>query len=107
MKIYIAFALAFLHLPSFAWDGSVAGKVSRIEVTSGNNYGFRVYLNGSPKLCGNDHYWAYINESDSNYQTLVSVLLAAKAGQFNVRIYSNRKEGLDDGYCHIGYIAIE
>jgi hypothetical protein len=57
-------------------------------------------------LCGNEHNWAYINESDSNYNTFVSVLTAAKAAKQSVKIMTQRKDGAADGYCHIGYIHI-
>ena len=107
MKKYAAFILGVLFTPlSFAWDGSVSGKISGVDVTGGTNYGFRVYLSGSPAMCGNDHKWAYINENDSNYQVYVSALLAAKAMNSNVVIYSNRKDGDENGYCKIGYIMV-
>lgn len=88
------------------WHGSVYGKISVIEVTSGNNYGFRVVLEGTPKLCGNNHAWAYLNESDSNYQVFVSVLTAAKAAGQSVILYTTRQDNSAEGYCHIGYIRV-
>ena len=99
--------MVFLSTHSFAvWDGNVSGLVSQIEVTDGTNYGFRVYLSGNPKLCENDHSWAYLNNSDSNYNTYVAVLLAAKAAKQTVRLYTNRKDQSATGYCHIGFIVV-
>jgi hypothetical protein len=57
----------------FAWDGSEFGKIYQVDVTSGTNYEFRVSLNGAKRLRGNDHAWAYVNETDSNYNTYVAV----------------------------------
>lgn len=101
--------LAFLALSSHnvvAWDGMTNGHIRTIDVTGGNNYGFRVSLEGGPPLCGNSHTWAYINETDSNYQTYVAVLLAAKAAKQSVTLYTNRQNNASDGFCHIGYISV-
>lgn len=105
----INFLFVLLSCPfivSANWHGSVTGKIKTVDVADGNNYGFRVTLNGSPKLCGNEHTWAYINEADSNYQTFVAVLLAAKAAQFDVRLFTTRKNNTANGYCRIGYISV-
>lgn len=59
-----------------------------------------------PKLCGNQFDWAFLNETDSNYKTFVSVLLAAKASQMSVTLHTNRTGGLDSGYCQIGYLSV-
>jgi len=107
MKIFlIVFLPIFISIKAQAWDGSVSGKISIVDVTGGQNYGFRVSLKNSPKLCGNSYSWAYINQSDSNYQTYVSVLLAAKAMQSTVTIYTTRKGGEANGYCKMGYISM-
>jgi hypothetical protein len=90
----------------FAWDGSEFGKIYQVDVTSGTNYEFRVSLNGAKRLRGNDHAWAYVNETDSNYNTYVAVLLAAKAAQQTVTLYTNRKDNSSTGYCHLGYITV-
>jgi hypothetical protein len=89
-----------------AWDGIIAGKINAIDIAPGQNYGFRVSLTNSPKLCGNSHTWAYLNESDSNYQTFVSVLLAAKMADKQVVLYTNIENASGQGYCHIGYISL-
>ena len=106
MKCIFIIMMALVSLSAQAWDGTVSGIVSKIDVTSGNNYGFRVYLEDSPKLCSNANAWAYINESDSNYQTYVAALLAAKMSQSKVTLYTNWVNGDPDDYCKIGYVVI-
>lgn len=106
-KIILALLVALqANYAHAAWDGTVTGKIKEIHVTNGNNFGFRVVLEGSPKLCGNNSEWAYINESDSNYNTFISVLTAVKAAGQNVRLYTKQKDGDPDGYCQIGYIVV-
>ncbi len=99
-------AIYIISFSGYAWDGVKTGKVGSVDVTGGTNYGFRVVLEGAPKLCGNGHGWAYINEPDSNYQTYVSVLLAAKMAGSTVTIYANQERNSGNGYCHIGYISV-
>jgi hypothetical protein len=89
-----------------AWDGAVSGEVAVIDVAPGNNYGFRVTLKEGKKLCGNTHTWAYLNDNDSNYQTFVAVMLAAKMSSSSVVIYSNQEKTSGNNYCHIGYISV-
>jgi hypothetical protein len=105
-KLLIALSLLASFNVLAVWDGSVTGKVSQIHVTGGNNYGFRITIEGQNSLCGNDNDWAYVNESDSNYKTYVSVLTAAKAAGQTVRILTTRQNGDANGYCHIGYVFI-
>ena len=107
-KIIYILVLATLSCPVFAaWDGTVTGKIKQIDVEAlnGNNAGFRVALEGKPSLCGNQHTWAYVNRSDDNYQTAVSVILAAKMAGTPVTLYTNKNAGWSD-YCHIGYIVL-
>lgn len=107
IKNIILICLLSFSLNAFAsWDGSVLGEVATIDVADGENYGFRIGLKGAPKLCGNEHNWAYLNESDSNYDTFVSVLLAAKMSNSQVIIYSRKEVTSGNGYCHIGYIGL-
>jgi hypothetical protein len=106
-RLMLSLFLLVISFSASAWDGTVSGKVFTIDVTGGTNYGFRVTLSGGPKLCGNDHAWAYLNDNDSNYNTYVSVLLAAKLADRTVTIYTNRKGGTTNGYCHIGYIVLK
>lgn len=102
MKKLITFLLILFPAQALAWDGQVQGKISYIEVTGGNNYGFRVTLKNGPALCGNSHKWAYVNESDSNYQVYVSTLLAAKHAGTAVRLHTTQTGS--QGYCHIGHV---
>jgi hypothetical protein len=89
--------------PAYAWDGNAIGVPVRVDVTDGNVYGFRISLAGYPTLCGNTDTWAYINLADSNYNTYVATLLAAKAAGSTVQLYTSRDAG---NRCHIGYIAV-
>jgi hypothetical protein len=91
---------------AFAWDGALVGKIASIDVTGGNNYDFRIALEGNPSLCGNNNTWAYINQSDSNYQTYASVLLAAKLSSRDVLIYTRQETASGQRYCKIGYISL-
>lgn len=86
-----------------AWDGAVAGQIATVDVTSGNNFAFRVTLKGSPTLCSGGSPWAYLNETDSNYKVYISALLAAKAAGNNVTLYTTNN-GI---YCKIGYVSIQ
>lgn len=74
---------------TYSWDGEVTGLIKQIDVTGGEDYGFRVQLEGGPSLCANAHTWAYLNASDSNYNAYVSVLLAARMAQKTVTIYTD------------------
>lgn len=106
-KILALLVLTLLSTSALAaWDGTTTGTIDRIEVTGGENYGFRVLLTGNPKLCGNDHHWAYLNESDSNYETYVSVLLSAKVSGTEVQLLTHKESNSGNEFCHIGYIRM-
>lgn len=105
-EIFLMFMIVFPGTVLATWDGTESGKINRIEVTSGNNYGFRVLLEGTPALCGNEHNWAYLNETNSNYNTYVSVLLAAKLSNKAVTLFTRRKDGVSTGFCNIGYVYL-
>lgn len=100
-------ALAVLWLTGIgaahAWDGVVSGNIYAVEITGGNNFGFRVFVSGVTNMCGSGSNWAYLNETDSNYKTYVAAILAAKAQGSSVTVYST----LENGYCHIGYISVQ
>lgn len=104
LPIFLFFTL--LPFRSIAWDGMIYGKVRAIHVTGHNNYDLRIELEGSPKLCGNEHQWAYLNQSDSNYQTFSSVLIAANLANKNITIYTNQEKTSGNNHCHIGYIVM-
>ncbi len=104
MRIIILCFFSALSLNAFAaWGGSNRGEISLIEVTAEHNFGYRVHLKGSPQLCGNTNTFAYLNKSDSNYDTYVSVLTAAKFAKTEVTIYTNSDS---NGYCKIGHVFI-
>jgi len=86
-----------------AWDGVVSGAIYAVEITGGNNYGFRVFVTGVTNMCGSGSNWAFLNEADSNYKTYVAAILAAKAQGSPVIVYSTS----ENGYCHIGYISVQ
>jgi len=78
MKKMIQALLFGLNVSSAAiWDGEILGKIKQIDVNSGENFGLSVYLKNTPKMCGSEHTSAYLNESESNYNTYLQVLLMA------------------------------
>lgn len=102
----IVLFIAFYSFATAAWDGMITGKIQNIDVTGGQNYGFRISLVNTPPLCGSGHAWAYLNDTDSNYETFVSVLLAAKLSDRSVTIYTNKETISGNNYCKIGYIVL-
>lgn len=97
-----AVSLLVLPSPSYAWDGAVSGKIVGVDVTAGENYDLRVYLD-SGALCGNANTWAYVNRSNPNYEAYVSMVTYAFASGKNVTVYSTRDV---NGYCQIGYFTV-
>ncbi len=87
-----------------AWDGIVSGAVAGFDVTSGQNYGFRVYLAGATSYCGATppYDFAYINEADSNYKSYAAALMMAKVEGSLVTLHLMR----EGGACKIGYLAV-
>jgi hypothetical protein len=84
---------------AWAWDGNQSFVPWQIDVTDGANYGFRVW---GVSCTGGMAAFGYLNSTDSNYSTYVSVILMAKAQGSTVTFYTN----LDaNGFCHIGYIG--
>lgn len=102
---YICRAIVTLLLlcsaPAFAWDGVKGGKITGLDVTNAQNFGFRVYMDGTP-MCGTTESWAYINKDWDNYQAMVSLLTSAYLAGKTVTIYTN-KVGQN---CEIGYVAM-
>jgi hypothetical protein len=96
-------ALLTFSLPSSAWDGSVSGKISVVEITNGSNLGFRVWLSDvHAAFCTSGPNWGFLYETDSNYKTYVAALLMAKALGNQVTLYLTT----EGGYCHIGHITV-
>ena len=92
-----------------AWDGTVRGKVARLEMVpnpegDNPNYSARVVLEGRPELCGNENTWAYINTSDGNYKGIIATLLSVKLTESEVLLYTNRDER---GFCRLGYLILD
>lgn len=108
-RIIYLFVFSLMSITSLAsWDGVATGLVKRIDVTSAENLGFRVYLkntsNGADVIQCGVHTMSFLNKSSSNYQAYVSLLLAAKMSQTSVTIHTMTDKG--HGYCHIGYVAL-
>ncbi|WP_233081938.1 DUF5992 family protein [Rheinheimera soli] len=100
-KIYVLFFGFFMSMTCLAWDGITIGKIHTIDVTDAENFAFRITFTNGEKFCG-IHTWAFLNKSDSNYDTYVSVLLAAKMAEKTVSVYTTSS----GGYCKIGYITV-
>lgn len=106
-RILAIVLMLFSPIAFSSWDGAITGKIATIDVVAGNgdNYGFRVKLVDNPKLCGTDVNWAYINESDGNYQVTAGLLLAAKLAYKEIVLYSKKTD--PEGYCRIGYVILK
>lgn len=102
MAAAVALTMGVTPMAIQAWDGAVVGTVAGIDVAPGNNNGFRLYLNGVSNMCTGGPNWGYLNEADSNYKAFVGALMMARAINATVTAYSN----LENGYCHISYIAV-
>lgn len=88
--------------PAAAWDGIKTGKVSGIDVvTEGQNFGFRVYMDGAP-MCGTSEAWAFVNRDADNYDAIVSVITSAYLSGKVVTLLTNQS-GI---YCRIGYVQL-
>jgi len=97
--------MLLLLMPSLAlssWYGTESGRIGKIEVTDAENLGFRVSFRSGKVLC-DTYTWAYLNKSDSNYETYVSVLLAARMSDSEVTIFTVKGVG---GYCKIGHLYL-
>lgn len=89
---------------ALAWDGVNVGVPGVIEITHGQNYGFRVYLTNQTAMCGSGSYsWVYLNSTDSNYQTYVAAILTAKAQGTQVSLFGVLEPG---GFCKLGHMAM-
>ncbi|MEZ0390589.1 MAG: hypothetical protein ACAH59_00110 [Pseudobdellovibrionaceae bacterium] len=102
---YLTFMMAALvSASSFAWDGTNAGKkISTVELTT-SSYNFRIRLEGNPTLCGTTATWAYMNEADVNYKSVVAAALSAKALNQTINLYTTKDA--TTGYCKIGYFIV-
>lgn len=100
---YVLAVAVMLSKPALAWDGTVSGQISQIDVTAAEGQALRVYIDGVSSICGNSISWAYLNESDSNYKVYVAAALAAKAAGDLVTMYTTRDAA---GYCKLGYFVV-
>ena len=107
MRFICRFAAPFIFAalscasPALAWDGIKTGKITGIDVTGGQNFGFRVYLDGTP-MCGTTEVWAFANKDFDNYDALVSVITSAYLAGKTVTVLTNQ----DGVYCRIGYVML-
>ncbi|WP_229954374.1 hypothetical protein [Parasphingorhabdus litoris] len=102
MTIFIGLLIA--ATPAMAWDGAITGNVTQIDLTeTGQNFGFRVYLEGRPVICTGGPDWAYLNANEDNYQAIVSALMLAYSSGKTVVLYTNRDAS---NKCKIGYITV-
>ena len=105
-KLSLSFLIWCFSTLAFSWDGVVEGVINVVDVVpvNGENFGFRVSFESNQPLCGNEHTWAFINQSDPNYDATVAVLLAAKMSGSKVVLYSDQRTS--NNYCHIGYVSL-
>ena len=93
-------SMFFMAGSANAWDGIKPGKITGIDVTNAQNFGFRIYMDGTP-MCGTTEAWAYLNKDWDNYDAMVSLLTSAYLSGKNVVVHTT-KSGV---YCQIGYVA--
>lgn len=120
-KIIFILLVVLMAMPAFSeggsnayWDGIKAVKVTGFDVTGRNNFDLRVMTNADDLL--NDTItphdritWAYLNESDPNYKTYLSMLTLAFAMDYTVTLYVKEvpyDAGNDKYFAHIEYLVI-
>jgi hypothetical protein len=98
----VAIILLGVAMPATAQssDGVRSGKITAIHLTDGDNYAFRIYLDGT-SFCGTAANWAYMNTDWSNYQATAAILTSAWLAGKNVTIYT-AKVG---DFCKIAYVT--
>lgn len=84
------------------WDGSVTGKITALDVTNAENFGFRIFIGGQ-QMCAGGGNFAFINKSNDNYNAYLSVLMLAKATDKTVVVFSK----LVAGQCEVGYVSVQ
>lgn len=100
--LLIAASISLPSASTLAWDGIKTAKLTGVHVVAdGQNYGFRIYLDGSP-LCGTDATWAYLNKDADNYDAMVSLLTSAYFSGKSVTVYTDKV----GSYCRVGYVAL-
>lgn len=91
--------LSLAATPAWAWDGTQSLVPGTIDVTAGSNMGFRVW----GPTCNGSANFAYLLDTDSNYNTYVAAILMAKAQGLSVTFYTTKDAS---GYCHLGYLTL-
>ena len=105
MRMAIFAVSLLLSIKAFSWDGQAVGRISAIDVTAANNFGFRVMMQGDPAFCSSGSTlvkWAYLNKTNDNYQLYTSALMAAMLANKQVSVHST----YINGYCEIGYVSV-
>lgn len=103
-KAFAAITLAAVSMvPLDVSALSVTGTVTQVDVADFTNYGFRVYLANVP-MCGNSSTWAYLPNTDSNYNVYAAALLTAYVQKTQVIVYSNPDS---NGFCLIYYVSFK
>lgn len=94
-------ALLLSASPASAWDGIKVGRISGIDVTDSQNFGFRIYMDGTP-MCGTTEAWAYQNKDFNNYDAMVSLLTTAYFSSKQIVAYTTKV----GSYCRLDYVAL-
>jgi len=98
-KLLAPLLLCLAAAPAGAWDGFQTIVPGMVDVTAGNNMGFRVW----GPTCNGSANFAYLLDTDSNYSTYVAAILMAKAQGLSVTFYTTKDAS---GFCHIGYLTV-
>jgi hypothetical protein len=99
ITILAASCMLTSSLQAQGWAGQKTGKITGIDLTEGENFGFRLYMDGT-SMCGTTEVWAFMNKSWDNYQATAALLTSAYLTQKNVTVLTYR----DGNYCRIGYV---
>jgi len=78
------------------------GVIQSLQVFGENNFAFRIRLEGVSEMCSLGENWAYVESTDSNYQTKVSVLMSAFAMGAPITVYT---EASSRNHCHLDSIT--
>ncbi|KJY93876.1 hypothetical protein TW84_02200 [Vibrio neptunius] len=103
INLVLIVATAFIS-NAFAWDGTVNGRVTKVEIAPASELKYRIFLDGGVKICDTSSdkaSFAYINPTDPTYQAVVSLSMLARTSNNKATIYTTRDA---NGYCKIGDI---
>jgi len=82
----------------------VEGKVAELQGVPDREASFRVILTNAPPLCGTSFTYAYINEKDDNYNSMVELLLLAKSTKAPVMLVSQKD---NQGHCKLRSVTVK